>query len=105
MAVFFRSILKISLIFIILFGYMSANEIKGTDSVELLTQGKYLIKKGQYKRAIVYFNKAMKINPRYAEAYYNRSRAFYYLGHNDKAISDLTKAIEIKLNVFLSMNL
>ena len=35
------------------------------------------------------------MNPRYARAYYNRALAYYYQGNYDRAIADLTKAIEL----------
>jgi tetratricopeptide (TPR) repeat protein len=58
-------------------------------------QGTKLLEKGQYDQAITYFDKAIEINPRYAEAYNNRGIAYLKKGQYDKAISDFTEAIEI----------
>ncbi len=44
-----------------------------------------------------YFNKAIEINPKFAEAYNNRGLAYYIKGQHDKAISDCTKAKEIEI--------
>ncbi len=45
--------------------------------------------------AITELNKAIEMNPKHAEAYYNRGIAYYNKGQHDKAIADYNKAIEI----------
>lgn len=50
----------------------------------------------EYDRAILCFNKAIKINRRFAEAYCNRGIAYCEKGECDRAILDFDKAIEIK---------
>jgi tetratricopeptide (TPR) repeat protein len=53
-------------------------------------------KHGNYDQAIAHFNKALEINPEYAEAFNNRGVAYAKgKGQYDKAISDYTKALEI----------
>jgi tetratricopeptide (TPR) repeat protein len=52
-------------------------------------------KEGQYDQAILDYNKALKINPRYAEAYNNRGVIYRKKGQFDRAISDYNKALEI----------
>ncbi|HHT9126660.1 MAG TPA: tetratricopeptide repeat protein [Candidatus Brocadiia bacterium] len=52
-------------------------------------------KKGEYDLAISDYNKAIEINPRLAEAYYNRGTAYGKKGEYDRAILDFNKAIEI----------
>jgi tetratricopeptide (TPR) repeat protein len=49
----------------------------------------------EYDRAISCFDKAIKINWRFAKAYCNRGTAYYEKGEYDQAISDFDKAIEI----------
>jgi tetratricopeptide (TPR) repeat protein len=95
MKLLFRIIFKIFLILTILAGCATTEEIKETDSDELLNQGIALFNESQYDRAIAYFNKAIEINPKLARAYYNRGLAYDDKGQHDKAISDYTKAIEI----------
>jgi tetratricopeptide (TPR) repeat protein len=51
--------------------------------------------KGQYDKAISDFNKAIDLNPKFAEAYNNRGLTYAKKGQYDKAISDFTKTIEI----------
>lgn len=51
--------------------------------------------KGQWDNAIDEYNKIIKINPRYAEAYYNRGLLYGMKGNEDQAISDFSKAIEM----------
>ena len=51
--------------------------------------------KGQYDQAISYYDKALDINPGYAEAFRKRGSAYSRKGQYDQAISDYSKAIEI----------
>ncbi|MER3493461.1 MAG: hypothetical protein C4323_14700, partial [Mastigocladus sp. ERB_26_2] len=53
------------------------------------------IPNGFYKGAIADYTSALKINPNYADAYYNRGIARYNLGDNQGAIADLQKAAEL----------
>ena len=46
-------------------------------------------------RAIADFGKAIEINPRYANAFSNRSLAYRAKGDNEHAIADYNMAIEI----------
>lgn len=91
----FQIILKITFILSLLIACATTEEIKETDSDPLLYQGNALFLDGQYDRAIVFFNKAIEKNPRFAEAYYNRGITYLEKKQFDKAISDFTKAIEI----------
>ena len=75
MKFFFRFIFKIFLILTILTGCATIEEIKETDPVALLIQGEAFYEKGQYDQAIAYYNKAIEINPRFTEAYYDRGLA------------------------------
>jgi len=75
MKLFFRFILKMLLILTILAGCETTEEIKETDLAAILNQGVDFTKNDQNDRAIAYFNKALEINPRSAEVYYNRGLA------------------------------
>jgi tetratricopeptide (TPR) repeat protein len=51
--------------------------------------------KGYYDKAIADYTKAIEIDPKYADVYYDRGDVWYDKGDYDKAIADYTKAIEI----------
>ena len=95
MKLFFRIIIKLSFMFIILSGSATGEEIKENDPDTLLNQGIAFGEEGQWDQAIAYFNKAIEINPRYAKAYNIRGIAYYSKDQIDKAIADFNKAIEI----------
>ena len=50
---------------------------------------------GKYKEAIAEYNKAIRSNPNYFEAYYNRGLAYHLMENYTAAIDDYTKAIQI----------
>ncbi len=102
MKLFFRVIFKIFFILTILAGCATTEQIEETDPIALLNQGIAFFKEGQYDRAIAYFNKAIELNPRNAEAYNNRGLAYYEKGQYDKAFSDYTKTIEINPRFFIA---
>ncbi|MCP4259665.1 MAG: tetratricopeptide repeat protein, partial [Planctomycetes bacterium] len=49
-------------------------------------QGNTYAEKGEYEQAISNFNKALEINPKYAQAYYNRGKINGSIGLLDLAI-------------------
>lgn len=48
-----------------------------------------------YANALLYYNKAIGLNPEYADAYLDRGVAYYDNGQYDKALADYNKAIEL----------
>ena len=52
-------------------------------------------KKGEYDRAIVDYDKAIAINPKFAAAYNNRGNAYYKKGDKEQAIVDFRKTLDI----------
>jgi len=96
MKISFRFIFKVSLILTVLVaGCTTTDEIKETDSATLFFQGTWWVDKGQYDQAIACFSKAIKLNPRFAEAYALRGSAYLAKKQFDNAIADCSKAIEI----------
>jgi tetratricopeptide (TPR) repeat protein len=52
-----------------------------------------LLKKRKFEKAIFHYTEAIRINPYYAHAYYNRGNVYYLLGQKQLAIEDFKKAI------------
>ncbi len=46
----------------------------------------------EYKKAIAEYDKAIKLNPRNGDAYYNRGLCWFYLGDKEKSCADWHKA-------------
>jgi tetratricopeptide (TPR) repeat protein len=65
------------------------------DAESYNNRGAAYAKEGEYDKAISDFNKAIELNPRYADAYNNRGAAYAKKGEYEKAISDYSKAIEL----------
>jgi tetratricopeptide (TPR) repeat protein len=57
--------------------------------------GDALARKGRSDDAMVHYGEAMKLQPDYADAYYNRGTVLFAEGHVDEAIADWTKALEM----------
>ncbi|TRT74222.1 MAG: tetratricopeptide repeat protein, partial [Microcystis flos-aquae Ma_QC_C_20070823_S18] len=58
---------------------------------------------GKPDLALSDYNQAININPRFAEAYYNRGNLYYYQqGKPDLALSDYNQAIEINPQLALA---
>lgn len=53
------------------------------------------IQKKDFNQAILYFNKAIELDPTNPMFYINRGAAYAAKGRNDQAVSDWTKALEI----------
>ena len=51
-----------------------------------------------YRAAIVDYDKAIELDSKFAEAYYNRGLTHIYLGNNRQGIQDLSKAGELGLS-------
>jgi len=56
-----------------------------------------------YRAALVDYNKAIELDPRFADAYFNRGLTNIFLGNNRQGIQDLSKAGE--LGIFSAYNI
>ncbi len=56
------------------------------------------LERGDYEQAIEDYNKAIELDPDFAEAYYLRGVAYYVFDDPEQAIEDFTKAIELDPN-------
>ena len=52
---------------------------------------------GEYNKAIADFNKSIKINPKNADVYFNRSRVLEKMGEYSKSKKDLRKSKYLEL--------
>src|SRR3989338_2224971 len=79
-------------------------EAKITDEDRLLQANEWFEKgyeygiNGEYDREIEDYNKAIALDPNYAQAYSNRGVAYYNKRQYDRAIEDYNKAIALDLN-------
>jgi len=71
-----------------------SNSFADETAKELLKKGINFGNNDQVDMAIAQFTKAIEINPKFANAYFNRGKAYAIKGSYDKAILDYTKAIE-----------
>ncbi len=55
-------------------------------------------KKGQYDKAIVWYNRALEFNPQNFEAYVNRGNTYEAMDAHHDAIADYNRAIELNPN-------
>lgn len=63
----------------------------------LYCHGTFLAHRQDYDKAIQYFTRAVALDVRLAEAYFNRGMAYYYKGDKVKGNADLSKAGELGL--------
>ena len=62
---------------------------------EAVNEGLKLHEAGKLKEAIREYDRALKANPKLADAYFNRGNAYYDLGQNDQAIKDYSEVIRL----------
>ena len=90
-----RIILAFALFFLISCTSTEQEKTESRDAETYNNRGIGYEEKGQYDQAILEYNKALEINPRYAAAYVNRGNAYSAKGQYDQAISEFNKALEI----------
>src|SRR5947208_43065 len=74
---------------------MTATAVWSGQAEETLNAGLKLHEAGKPKEAIREYDRAIKANPKLAEAYFNRGNAHYDLGQNEQAIKDYSEAIRL----------
>ena len=67
---------------------------KKESAVRLFYEGRSAYTAHSYEGAIYYLNRAIKIDPEYAEAYFLRGMSYSRIKNYDEAISDYTKCIK-----------
>lgn len=69
---------------------------ESTDAKTHLLKGYRLHRQKSYKEAFVELNKAIEIDPKYAEAYYWRGRTLVNLGQMEQGVDDFKAAVKFK---------
>lgn len=67
----------------------------GDAANEAYDQGARLLREGQHNKAIPEFDKALRLNPRYAEAYNARGVTFNELAQYERALKDYDAALSL----------
>ena len=57
-----------------------------------------LSRKGQNEEAMIHYEEAIKLQPNYADAYYNRGNTLFAEGRIDEAMADWEKTLQIRPN-------
>ena len=70
----------------------------GRDSEYYFDRANIFSLEGKYEEAIVYYNKAIELDPNYTDAYNDRGFTKYYLGQYEDSIKDFNKVIELTPN-------
>jgi tetratricopeptide (TPR) repeat protein len=66
------------------------------DAQDHLERGLAHFRQGQYSAAVAEFDRAVQLNARYVEAYYNRGEACYQQGDLEGAVTDFQQALQLK---------
>ena len=69
-----------------------------------LTKGNNAFENKDFDSAIIYFTKAIELDPNYAITYNNRGEAYSNLEQYPEALVDYTKAIELDPNYAIAYN-
>jgi tetratricopeptide (TPR) repeat protein len=68
------------------------------DSKSFFRRGTDYIDKQQYDQAIDAFTQAIRLDPKYADAYKDRGGTYYRKGEHDRAIQDYSQALKLSPN-------
>jgi serine/threonine protein kinase len=85
--------------------FQSAREMRealgiSNDPVEFVSKGIECLGNADYEGAIEQFTKAIRLNPKYSEAYNNRGIAYTNKGDSEKALADYNAAIRLDPEFF-----
>ena len=77
--------------------FEKAESLDKDNAYILYCHGTFLAHRQDYDKAIQYFTRAITLDDRLAEAYFNRGMVYYYKGDRIKGNADLSKAGELGL--------
>ena len=76
-------------------GMMSNRLAWGDEASDTYEEGMRLLSEGRHRDAITAFDKAIRLNPRLAEAYHGRGMAHNETGQNERALKDYDAALAL----------
>ncbi|MFC2019631.1 tetratricopeptide repeat protein [Chloroflexota bacterium] len=90
------SVLCILILFALLVSSVlgSCNSAKGTADWHV-EQGIQLFEQGDYEAAMLEYDEAIRLDPEYARAYYDRGTIYGVLGQHEQAIQEYSEAIRL----------
>jgi tetratricopeptide (TPR) repeat protein len=80
---------------------------QGLTAVDWFNKASALWDRGKFtdpKKTIEYLNKAIKLQPDYADAYVSRGNAYYNLGQHQRAMGDFNKAVRLNPDNAMAYN-
>ncbi len=92
-----KSFLVLSLLFIVL--HATATAQSSTSPEDLLTSGQAKEDKKDYEEALADYERAIRLRPNLAEAYFRRGRVLAHQDKSNAAVSDFNKALELDPNM------
>jgi tetratricopeptide (TPR) repeat protein len=80
---------------LILFGMQGCKTLSYDTGAEWFKIGKASLDSESYKDAVTAFDRAIDMNPQYAEAYYYRGLAYGSRGNDEQAVNDIKIAARL----------
>lgn len=75
--------------------FTASTEKQLSSDMEVLKRGQILFRQGNYQEALKILSGAIKENPKFGQAYYNRGILHEKLGNQTQALNDLTSAAQL----------
>lgn len=75
--------------------FAAGSEKQQSSEMEVLKKGQALYRSGDYQEALKVLTNAIKDNPKFGQAYYNRGILHEKLGNQTQALNDLTAAAQL----------
>lgn len=76
-------------------------DVRSAEVQEAIESGVSYARNGDPDQAIAEYDRAIELDPDFADTYYNRGNAYYDKGELDQAIADFQKALRISSDPYL----
>jgi lipoprotein NlpI len=87
--------LPMALGILLIWGMLPSGFAWGDEASDAYEEGVRLLSQGRQRNAIAAFEKAIRLNPRSAEAYHGRGMAYNETGQNERALKDYDAALAL----------